>query len=57
MALRRYWRAHPPVHLLVAGFMGFKPALETPDLPDGAFAEAASKNADWFADPARFFKK
>jgi hypothetical protein len=24
-ALRRYWTRHPPVHLLVAAFVGYKP--------------------------------
>ena len=24
-ALRRYWRKHPPVHLLVAAYLGYKP--------------------------------
>lgn len=23
--LSAYWREHPPVHLLVAGFMGYRP--------------------------------
>lgn len=25
MALNKYWDEHPPVHLLVAGYMGYKP--------------------------------
>lgn len=28
MALTHYWQKHPPVHLLVAGFMGYKPQAE-----------------------------
>lgn len=29
-----YWRTHPPVHMLVAGYMGYKPASETTIAPD-----------------------
>lgn len=29
-----YWRTHPPVHILVAGYMGYKPASETTTAPD-----------------------
>ncbi|MNG40599.1 hypothetical protein D3C84_1292450 [compost metagenome] len=29
-----YWRHHPPVHVLVAGYMGFKPELPITDAPD-----------------------
>jgi hypothetical protein len=31
--LTDYWRAHPPVHLLVAGYMGYQPPSTTPDDP------------------------
>jgi hypothetical protein len=29
-----YWRHHPPVHVLVAGYMGYKPAESVTDAPD-----------------------
>jgi hypothetical protein len=29
-----YWRSHPPVHILVAGYMGYKPSQEVTDAPD-----------------------
>ena len=29
-----YWRHHPPVHVLVAGYLGFKPDLPATDAPD-----------------------
>ena len=29
-----YWRNHPPVHILVAGYMGYKPTQEVTDAPD-----------------------
>ncbi|NMN78417.1 hypothetical protein AF70_00039950 [Pseudomonas sp. KD5] len=29
-----YWRHHPPVHVLVAGYMGFKPESQVTDAPD-----------------------
>jgi len=39
LALNTYWRAHPPVHLLLAAFVGFK-------------AKGASPFADTVNDPA-----
>jgi len=24
-AMRRYWNAHPPTHLLIAAYVGYKP--------------------------------
>jgi hypothetical protein len=33
-----YWRTHPPVHILVAGYMGYKPVSETTPAPDLANA-------------------
>lgn len=29
-----YWRIHPPVHILVAGYMGYKPTHDFTDAPD-----------------------
>lgn len=29
-----YWRRHPPVHVLVAGYMGYKPAEDVTDAPN-----------------------
>ncbi|SFS24151.1 hypothetical protein SAMN03159318_00382 [Pseudomonas sp. NFACC42-2] len=29
-----YWRTHPPVHVLVAGYMGYKPPQDVTDAPD-----------------------
>lgn len=29
-----YWRHHPPVHVLVAGYMGYKPDLSVTDAAD-----------------------
>lgn len=29
-----YWRHHPPVHVLVAGYMGYKPEAQVTDAPD-----------------------
>lgn len=28
MALNKYWRAHPPTHLLMAAYVGFKPPVD-----------------------------
>jgi hypothetical protein len=30
-ALSSYWRVHPPMHVLLAGYVGFKP----PEVTDG----------------------
>lgn len=29
-----YWRTHPPVHVLVAGYMGYKATQDVTDAPD-----------------------
>ncbi|MBV7492966.1 hypothetical protein KW837_01630 [Pseudomonas sp. PDM24] len=29
-----YWRHHPPVHVLVAGYMGYKPEEQVTNAPD-----------------------
>lgn len=29
-----YWRHHPPVHVLVAGYMGYKLEAQVTDAPD-----------------------
>ncbi len=36
LAMARYWRAHPPVHLMVAGYLGIKT-----DSDDGVWDEMA----------------
>ncbi|NWE02595.1 MULTISPECIES: hypothetical protein [Pseudomonas] len=36
-----YWRRHPPVHVLVAGYMGYKPSEDVTDAPDLASNMAA----------------
>jgi hypothetical protein len=32
--LSRYWKDHPPTHILVAGFLGYKPKEEMEESPD-----------------------
>lgn len=32
-AMGLYWKKNPPLHLLVAGFMGVKPEIEAGDIP------------------------
>lgn len=32
--MTEYWRSHPPVHILVAGYMGYKPVSETTNAPN-----------------------
>ena len=29
-----YWRSHPPIHVLVAGYMGYKPDSDVTGLAD-----------------------
>lgn len=29
-----YWHHHPPVHVLVAGYIGYKPTNDVTDAPD-----------------------
>ena len=29
-----YWRHHPPIHVLVAGYMGYKPEAHVTDATD-----------------------
>jgi len=36
-----YWHHHPPVHVLVAGYMGYKPTNDVTDAPDLASNLAA----------------
>lgn len=33
-----YWRSHPPVHVLVAGYLGYKPESDVTSAPDLANA-------------------
>lgn len=39
--MTEYWRRHPPVHVLVAGYMGYKPSEDVTDAPDLASNMAA----------------
>jgi hypothetical protein len=36
LALNKYWDAHPPVHLLVAGYMGYEPKTNSASIEDAA---------------------
>ncbi|MNB86053.1 hypothetical protein D3C75_329900 [compost metagenome] len=36
-----YWRHHPPIHVLVAGYLGYKPETHVTDAPDLATNLAA----------------
>lgn len=40
-----YWRSHPPVHILVAGYMGYKAPQGFTDAPDLA-RDLAAMSAD-----------
>ncbi len=53
-ALARRLKLHPPVHWLVAGFVGYKPPPEAPTPAN--FGEACAATASWFKAPQRFFK-
>lgn len=35
-AMNSYWREHPPVHLLVAGYLDYKPGLLPEELAESA---------------------
>ena len=47
-------RLHPPLHWLVAGFVGYEAPQEAPAPAD--FEAARAKHAAWFKAPQRFFK-
>lgn len=32
--MTEYWRHHPPTHILVAGYMGYKPEQDVIDAPN-----------------------
>lgn len=56
------WKKCPPVRwtarAVAVGLGVIKAPVADPlDLPDGSFEKASARNADWFADPARFFQK
>jgi hypothetical protein len=51
-ALKRQWRRHPPVHHLVAAFLGHKPD----DGPGAPSAQAASADLDQLAASAVVIK-
>ena len=40
-AMYRYWAAHPPLHMMVAAYLGIKDATVAPQDPDAALADAA----------------
>jgi hypothetical protein len=42
------------VHKLIAAWVGYKPPPDEPQPAD--FAALQAQYADWFADPARFFR-
>lgn len=44
LAMNSYWAKHPPVHLLVAAYMGFKP--EPKNLPSKAASEQNNTERD-----------
>lgn len=52
--LRSHWRKHPPLQRLVESFVGFSAPAEA--VKPASFEQASEQNADWFADPSRFFK-
>jgi hypothetical protein len=44
-----YWARHPPIHVLAAGYLGFKPepvVLDAPDLATNIAALAAELRGD-----------
>jgi hypothetical protein len=46
MAMQRYWRRNPPVHVLVAGFMGYgKDASGPAAAPPSDFSEGDATQA------------
>lgn len=53
-ALSRYWSQHPPVHLLVAAYLGYKP--DPADQPEAAAGDGgdASTPIDWLGGGAQF---
>jgi len=41
-AMSRYWASHPPLHILVAGYLGFTPAPDPSSQdPEATIQEAA----------------
>lgn len=42
-----YWQRHPPLHVLAAGYLGFKPDLPVADAPDLATNLAAIAKDLW----------
>jgi hypothetical protein len=44
-----YWREHPPVHIVLAGYVGYKPSQRSHEMD----AEHSGKLAVWFGPPAR----
>ena len=39
MRLCTYWREHPPLHVLLAGYVGYKPSKRTPEIASGDMAQ------------------
>lgn len=46
--MTEYWSKHPPVHVLVAGYMGYKPEVQSHSAPElnASIAELAAELAD-----------
>jgi hypothetical protein len=56
----KYWAKHPPVHILVAAYMGFNGKTEEPEVKESlnAFEEAKAATADQFPkDLTRYLPK
>ena len=47
-SMTEYWTKHPPVHILVAGYMGYKPETQTEGAPElnATIAELAADFGD-----------
>jgi hypothetical protein len=47
-SMTKYWGKHPPVHILVAGYMGYKPETQSEAAPnlDATIAELAADFGD-----------
>lgn len=41
-ALNKYWEIHPPVHILAAGYMGYKPQVQSEDNTGDLLADLAA---------------
>lgn len=51
LAINKYWDAHPPVHLLVAGYMGYEPKQNATSLEEAAeYVPVNTVTAEEFED-------